>query len=294
MIPFPELSAREPSDADWTLAEVCALDPVCSAVLLGQLELQPGVFVRLLRHESGYRVEFDDTGVFDIAANGRLVQWVPGPTHSRDIARFDILGIVLATVLHAGGMLCLHGSGVVVGQQAIGFVAPKFHGKSTLAAALTAAGGRLLSDDVLPVECGAPAFARPGLHGVRLWADSRSRMGGALVSRGFGPDTKGTFGVPPDRLMNDRISLGAIYVLSPAVAAHTDSAVRRSRMGSAASTIALVAHTKAGMLYGSSESVVVLQRAAALVRTVPVYTLEVARDFERLPEVVHQLLQWHT
>jgi hypothetical protein len=247
----------------------------------------------LYRHEAGYRVEFDDTGIFDVLSHGRLIRWVAGSNHSLAIARFDILGLVLATALHAGGMLCLHGSGVVVGEEAIGFVAPKFHGKSTLAAAVTAAGGRLLSDDALPVECGTPAFARPGLHGVRLWADSRSRMEGSFLSRGFGPDRKGTFGMSGDRLVHDRVPLGAVYVLCPIRATREQCAVRRSRLGAAASAVALVAHTKAGMLYGCSESAVVLERASALARSVPVYTLEVARDFERLPEVVSQLMQWH-
>lgn len=292
-IAFPELTARDATSGDWTLSRVEVLETARSPELLGQLEVQPGTSVRLFRHQHGYRVEFDDTGEFDVSAGGRLIRWRPGSQHSLDIARFDILGAVLATALHASGMLCLHGSGVVIGDEAVGFVAPKFHGKSTLAAALTAAGGYLLSDDALPVECGSPAYARPGLHGVRLWADSFSRLAGTLVARGIGPDSKGTFGMSTDRLVSDRVPLGAVYVLSPVRVENTQPAVRRSRLGGAASAIALVSHTKAGTLFGGSEAATVLRRAADLSRTVPVYSLEVARDFERLPAVVQQLLEWH-
>ena len=35
-------------------------------------------------------------------------------------------------------------------------------------------------------------------------------------------------------------------------------------------------------------------RASDIVRTVPVYRLQVARDFDRLPDVVAQIRQWHS
>ena len=35
-------------------------------------------------------------------------------------------------------------------------------------------------------------------------------------------------------------------------------------------------------------------RASDIVRTVPVYRLEVARDFGRLDDVIDQLVDWHS
>jgi hypothetical protein len=46
---------------------------------------------------------------------------------------------------------------VRVGDRALGFLAPKFHGKSTLAYALVAAGAGSITDDTLPVELRDPS-----------------------------------------------------------------------------------------------------------------------------------------
>ena len=51
----------------------------------------------------------------------------------------------------AEGAVTLHASAVAVDGAAIGFMAPKFHGKSTLAAAMTYVGAHLVSDDALAI-----------------------------------------------------------------------------------------------------------------------------------------------
>jgi hypothetical protein len=50
---------------------------------------------------------------------------------------------------------------------------------------------------------------------------------------------------------------------------------------------------KAGVLLGGPEATVVLDRAVAVAREVPVYTLHVVRDLNRLADVVAQLVEWH-
>src|SRR5690606_30149341 len=109
--------------------------------------------------------------------DGATINW----THPVDVptanARADLTSRVMATALYASGMVCLHGSAVVPDTEAIGFVAPKYHGKSTLAMALVRSGARLLTDDTLPVVPGSPPFAQPGLHATRLWPDSAERVG---------------------------------------------------------------------------------------------------------------------
>ena len=71
------------------------------------------------------------------------------------------------------------------------------------------------------------------------------------------------------------------------------AAARRERLSEVVSALALVRHAKLGPLFGGPEAMVWLRWAAALARTVPVYGLEVVRDFARLPEVVAHVLEWH-
>jgi hypothetical protein len=78
-------------------------------------------------------------------------------------------GNVLAHVLAAEGLLCLHASAVEVGGEALAVIGPSGAGKSTLAALLCAAGARLISDDALRVEAtDAGVICFPGTQGLRL------------------------------------------------------------------------------------------------------------------------------
>lgn len=63
-----------------------------------------------------------------------------------------LLGPVMAMLLHLRGKLVLHASAVAVGDRGAVFLGDKRSGKSTTAAALVAAGHRLLTDDVLALD----------------------------------------------------------------------------------------------------------------------------------------------
>src|SRR5690606_14129051 len=147
-ITFPELRELSSDSVTWTLRTVDSMEEMERAQLLGEFELSSEVRTRLFEHAAGFRFEYDDTGSYDISADGSAIRWLAGPRPSPGSVRADITGRVLATALHAGGRLCLHGSAVATETGSIAFVAPKFHGKSTLALALTRAGCRLMTDDV--------------------------------------------------------------------------------------------------------------------------------------------------
>ena len=102
-------------------------------------------------------------------AGWRIVsQWTPEPAVYDDTA--DILcallaDLVLAYVEADPRLLCLHAGAVAIGPHGAGdspaplfvFPAESQAGKSTLTAALAASGGRLYSDDVLPIDLSSPA-----------------------------------------------------------------------------------------------------------------------------------------
>jgi hypothetical protein len=78
-IDFPELRVIESDAPTWTLCTTQHVPDMEAPVLLGESEVIPGFFVRMFRHEHGYRFIFDDTGLFDLTNAGREIAWVRGP-----------------------------------------------------------------------------------------------------------------------------------------------------------------------------------------------------------------------
>jgi hypothetical protein len=293
-IEFPELQTIESDAPTWTLRSVTSVPDMVAATLLGEVQVIPGCQVRLFRHAAGYRFVFDDTGSFDITNKGRDIAWSRGPAVEAEWVRADITGRVLAVAMHASGHLCLHGSAVATGAGAIAFLAPKFHGKSTLALSLTRAGAKLLTDDVLPVDPRTPVNAVPGVHQVKLWQDSALHFG--VDREAPRPGNKHLLHDFDDNMLsNDRTPLAAIYLLSPVIVEEgaPAPAVSRARMHAVPSALALVRHSIMGSMLSGDEAQHVINRATAIAEAVPVYQLTVAAGMERIADTVDQLLAWH-
>jgi hypothetical protein len=293
-IEFPELRTIESDAPSWTLRSIAPAPEMDAATMLGQAEIIPGFHVKLFSHERGFRFVFDDTGIFDITNTGREIAWTAGPHFEDTWVRADVTGRVMAVALHASGHLCLHGSAVATAGGAIAFLAPKFHGKSTLALALTRAGAKLLTDDLVPVDPRTPIQAVPGVHQVKLWQDTATHFG---VDRETPrPGSKHLLHDFDDTMLsNDRTPLAAIYLLSPVIVEEGEAApaVARARMHSVPSALALVRHSMMGSMLSGLEAQHVIDRATAVAEAVPVYQLTVAAGMERIGDTVDQLLAWH-
>jgi hypothetical protein len=291
-IPLPELPRLTCSQPDWVIRRSTGERP--EATYLGEDRVDATIRVRCGRIPDGFRLEFDDTGTFDVAAHGRDIAWTPGANSPMHLVRADLLGGVFSIALHLQGLLCLHGSAVALGNGvATGFLANKGAGKSTLATALCARGASLITDDMLPVDPGPPAMAWPSMPAVRLLQDSANRLDYATGPTH--PQT-GKYHVnelPPDRVARRRVPLAALYELLPVPSATGVPAVQRTRLTGPLAVTTLVRHNRAGTAIGQSDSRHLFMRASDIVRTVPVYRLEVARDFERLDDVIDQLVDWH-
>lgn len=289
---FHELRSCDPAEpSDWTL-EACAAAPAHAEIeLLGEESVNATASVRLARHAAGLRLMYTDTGVFDVCDRGRRLHWHGTAGVDLDAVRADVLGRVLAAALHEAGGLALHASAVAIGDRAVAFIAPKRHGKSTLAMALVSAGARLLSDDILPIDLATPVVARPGVHSVLL-DDAASRALGLDESGARRGDKRAYSGLAHEQLATDRIRLAAIYALHPVTAAPAQHAARRQRLHGPAAALALTAHARLGALMARHPGQI-LERASRVAADVPVYGLAVARDLARLPAVVRQLEAWH-
>ena len=290
-IPFPSLPPGRGAP-QWKLRLArgeplpVALDP------LGEDRVDDATRVRLFRHSNGFRLSYDDTGDFDVDATGTQIDWYATSDASPEAVQLDVLGRVIPTAMHAAGALCLHGSAVALGDGAVAFLAPKRHGKSTLAHALVRAGARVVTDDVVALDLQPEPRMRPGVPQLRLMRDAARHLGGGDdAPAGAG----GKVVIEPGSRSLARASLpvAALYLLRPTRPDMATEGAERTPLAGVAAAMALLPQARLAPLLGKSEASVLLDRAVRLAAVVPVYTLRVARDLGRLDDVVARLLAWH-
>jgi hypothetical protein len=291
---FPELDPAERGEPDWTLTVTTAPAPdVPLGDPLGEDKVDQGVMVRSYGTPQGFRLVYDDTGVFDVTAGGREVRWHRPEAADLEAGRLDVLGRVLALALHASGWLSLHGSAVAMAEGAVAFLAPKGNGKSTLAFALMRGGAALMTDDTVVIGNGVPATVRPGVQSVRLFQDSAAWLSAPAPIAGTS-DVKATFGqLSDDARRLTRAPLAALYLLESVAPGTIAEPLERQRLEGPEAVFGLLAQTKIGALLGGAEAPGVFASVVALAERSAIYKLRVARDYERLGTVVERIMGWH-
>lgn len=291
---LPELRRDAPGTPHWRFRVVESLEPMRDPVALGDSCLYAEVHARLLRHAAGHRIVVDDTGSFDLSADGREIRWQPHADPWWDFGRNHLIGRVLATALHLEGVLTLHASAVAFDTGVVGFVAPKHVGKSTLALTLHRSGARFVTDDSLPVEGGSEPVARPGVPSLRVFA------GDALAAAAYGDQVSTYAGrdgkvflppVPAELALTVPTRLAALYCLRSVPP--DGRRIDRHRLAPFAATMRLVSQSKIAEMLGPSFAGDILARVAAISATVPVYELDIPRDLALLPAVTEQIRAWH-
>jgi hypothetical protein len=291
---FPELDPATRGVPDWTLTVTTAPAPdVPLGDPLGEDKVDQGVMVRSFATPHGFRLVYDDTGVFDVTAGGREVRWHRPESADLEAGRLDVLGRVLALALHASGWLSLHGSAVAMADGAVAFLAPKGNGKSTLAFALMRGGAALMTDDTVVIGKGVPATVRPGVQSVRLFRDSAAWLSAPAPIAGTS-DVKATFGqLSDDARRLTRAPLAALYLLESVPAGTIAEPLERHRLEGPEAVFGLLGQTKIGALLGGTEAPGVFASVVALAEGSPIYKLRVTRDYERLSVVVERIMGWH-
>ncbi|HKW11617.1 MAG TPA: hypothetical protein VJO33_14625 [Gemmatimonadaceae bacterium] len=293
-IEFPELSAApHGSRPDWTLTVDHGEPPAHALTFVGERAVREERY-ELSQFGDGFRLVYSHAGTFDIARDGSSIVWYHNRTAIPELVRSIVLGPAISLALELAGFLCLHGSAVAIGETAVAFVGPKHYGKSTLATALTTAGGRLVGDDLLVVSPGQPPTVRPGVGSVRLWSDMAAVLPVGKVSDTLIQGVKTTVtGFVDEALAVKPTALGAIYVLAPVLKHSDERAGWRSRLVPSEATIALAHQTKLpASLVGLRGAGSQLAAAAAVAATVPVWTLHAVRDVARLGQLVRQIIEW--
>ena len=288
---LPASHARTP---DWTLRVVDATTSEPAGEPLGVDVVFGDTQVRGFRRPDGFGLVFDDTGRFDVSADGSVITWHRPAEALLASALADVTSRVLALALHANGVFTLHASAVSIDGTGIAFMAPKHHGKSTLCSAIVLAGGRALSDDTVPVRPGAPPHLSPGLPRLRLWTDSASRLFGLEHDESSALQKHLMDHLDASMVETRTVPFSAAYVLNPVEELPDGVVASREKLDSVAATIALVMHATLGPVLTGAESPVILSRAAEIARSVPVYALHVVRDLDRVGEVAQLLVSWHS
>ena len=290
---FPELPLTRRDQVDWQLRISDSPPPHTETELLGQRRI--GVeHYSLSRIRGGMRLVYSHAGTFDVHAASRIT-WYRDRLGAEELARSIVLGPVMAIILEAQRYLCLHGSAVAIGSNAIGFLGGKHMGKSTTAIAMLAAGAKLISDDLIAIRAERDAWVRPGVGSARLWEDAARELRVDDVCERVMPGIKQTVSGFAERLIhNTTARLDALYLLEPAREIATGAACERIRLPAGSAAVNLSIQRKLpDPLVGPVAAGEQLRVAAAVARLVPVYTLRVVRDFGRLAEVTSQLAEWH-
>jgi hypothetical protein len=292
---FPELTPTLPGTPDWILRATAAAPPRSSGETLGGDDVDFGVRVRALRVSGGYRLEFDDTGVYEVSLDGREIRWYRTPGVDEQTARTDLCGRVFAVALHASGWLSLHGSAVSLGDRALAFLSSRNTTKTSLAVALANAGAEFMSADMLPVAPIPSPIARPGILSLNMFASAVDWLGipGDQADTDTGEWGPTFFDNAVARRREKPAALDVIYLLATVPQSADEPAARRTRITGAEAALSVLGNAAVGSLLGKRDAPAILARTIALVGQVPVYRLALARDSARLGEIVDTIFSWH-
>lgn len=220
---------------------------------------------------TGYVLRFYRTCDFVIEADlARVtVRAVPGA----DPDRIGVLisGTLLSFLLAIRGEAVLHASAVQVGESALAFVGSSGMGKSTMATLVCAAGGQLITDDVLRLDLDS---GRPRCHlggtslRLRKAATDLATLFGSAPARRVTGDGRDALTMTP--AVQDRLPLAAIVIPAP----QHESVLTRPELLRLEPKQALLALLQFPRIVGWEDGSVLdrqLQELGIIVASVPVY-----------------------
>lgn len=183
-------------------------------------------------------------------------------------------GAQMAWQLYMRGSLVLHASAVQTAHGAVGFVGSSGQGKSTMATLMCAAGGRILTDDLLRVDfIGGTALARRGSSELRLRKGADTLAGTfAGVQPGRRTSEDGRQVLRPPARADDAVPLRALFIPVP------DRESDRVRIEELPASEALFALLRIPRLYGWIDETVrrrQFELSSRLLRTVQVSVVHV-------------------
>ena len=206
-----------------------------------------------------------------------------------------VLGTVFGILLHQRRQIVLHASAVLAGGKAILFCGKSGTGKSTLAAALSQRGYRLLTDDVCAISIdtqgahlGTPVVHPDGRQ-LKLWAQAIDSLD-LGANRGARVRSQlEKFYVEPDGAHAGAVPLGAIYALRDARPPH-ESGIERPNAVDAALLLRRNAYRPA-LVSRMGQKAGYFHAATAIANDGGIFTLTRNLNFAEMPQVIGRLEQ---
>jgi hypothetical protein len=178
--PLPELELRttEFCDSDEQVLVRLAASAIKTALpqacwFLNQILDDGRLWMARAKNQEGYLLRYNDLADFWVDRLGGQVTCCARTANVSDSTiRALLLDHVLPLVSALRGKYALHAAAVVTERGACAFSGGAGIGKSTLAASLSLAGYRLLTDDCLILEGAHRIVAAPAHPGIKLYGDS--------------------------------------------------------------------------------------------------------------------------
>ena len=241
---------------------------------------------------------------FEFAADTQYLAWLrvgrflireardididPAPDAGEPLLRLPLLGPVMAVLLHFRGMLVLHASAIAMGGRSAVFLGDKQAGKSTTAAALVAAGHRLVADDVVAVDSAASGgpWIAPAFPQLKLERDAATSLIGdrAIALPPVLPGFEKRQHRLTERFSHSRVAPTRIYVLARGPQAAAIPLLPGDALG-ALIRFSYITRFGTRALNGAAVAMH-FKRCAELVDAVKVCRLEVPTGLDRLGELV--------
>lgn len=267
-------------------------DSPVSGECLASYRAGTGAGYSFFRTDDGYLLRYEGTCEFSISRS--LDQVTVSVTEGAQGGVENVLaaGAVLSFILIMRGEPVLHASAVQVDGRALAFVGYSGMGKSTMATLMCAAGGSLITDDVLRLDLGPVSSG--GSPGCYLGAtELRLRKAAADLTRMFeAPPGHRTTGDKRDALRvrpatTERLPLAAIVIPRPR--RDVDDLVV-TRLSGKESLLALLRFPRivgwqSGPVIGSE-----FEHVATVVEAVPVYTADVPWGPPFRPDIAPRIL----
>jgi hypothetical protein len=192
-----------------------------------------------------------------------------------------LTGSALGALLHQRGEYVLHASAVAVDGGAVVFCGQSGAGKSSLVAALCAAGFPLVSDDVCRIHFGrGEPVVIPDGRRLKLWRDTISHLGLAPLRRGqIRPGIDKYWVEAPTAAADEPMPLRAVYFLQPG----DEVSLERQPLVNAVEKLRCFAY-RPRLVRALGQESLWLNRSAVIAAHLPLLQLVRPWTLQRLPE----------
>lgn len=254
----------------------------------------PTVIAARLRSNGAVRMSYCDGTIFVINKQASQVWAITPPDQTVEDTAAYLLGPIMGTVLRMRGVMCLHGSAVAIGDQAVALIGVSGAGKSTTAAAFARLGYPVLSDDVLALTDLTNHFlVRPAYPRVRLWPESVAGLfGSADMLPRMTPNWDKHYlalNASDYHFQSEPLPLAAVYFLGQRTVGGGPSIVEAVRPTEA--LMALISDSYAASYIYETVRAKEFEVLSRLVQGVPLRRVAAVDDFAHIDELCHAIVQ---